>query len=270
MRDAPWMVAVDAEQRAGKTLVRIASEIEPEWLIDLFEERIEEKADVSWDDAKQRVVGGSKMTYDALAIAESPGFDAHDARVADLLFAKATARGARAFAPEGALDRWLARARFAATQDTSIEAPTDEVVSATLREMCSGKTSFAELRDENLLSILEAKTGSYGRIAELAPEKVTLANGRTARIEYEDGKPPWVESYLQDFIGTKTTPKAGRVPLVLHLLAPNKRAVQVTTDLEGFWSRHYPAIRKELMRKYPRHSWPDDTSTPVPLRPPRR
>jgi ATP-dependent helicase HrpB len=88
--------------------------------------------------------------------------------------------------------------------------------------------------------------------------------------EYEAGKPPWVESYLQDFIGTKTTPKAGRVPLVLHLLAPNKRAVQVTTDLEGFWERHYPAIRKELMRKYPRHSWPDDTSTPVPLRPPRR
>lgn len=270
VRDAPWMVAVDAEVRAGKTLVRIASEIEPEWLIDLFEDRIKEMADVSFDDAKSRVVGGSKMVYDALAIAESPGFDANDPRATDLLFAKATARGARAFAPEGALDRWLARARFAATQDPAIVAPTDEVVSATLRELCVGKTSFREIEDGDLLSTLKAKTGTCGRIDELAPEKITLANGRSARIEYEEGKPPWVESYLQDFIGTKTTPKAGRVPLVLHLLAPNKRAVQVTTDLEGFWQRHYPGIRKELMRKYPRHSWPEDTSAPVPLRPPRR
>jgi ATP-dependent helicase HrpB len=270
VRDAPWMVAVDAEVRAGKTLVRIASEIEPEWLIDLFEDRIRETADVSWDDAKQKVVGGSKMVYDALAIAESPGFDAKDSRATDLLFAKASAKGARTFAPQGALDRWLARARFAATQDPNIEAPTDEVVNETLRELCVGKTSFKDIEEGDLLSTLKAKVGSYGRIEELSPEKVTLANGRNARIEYEDGKPPWVESYLQDFIGTKTTPKAGRVPLVLHLLAPNKRAVQVTTDLEGFWQRHYPSIRKELMRKYPRHSWPDDTSAPVPLRTPKK
>jgi ATP-dependent helicase HrpB len=66
------------------------------------------------------------------------------------------------------------------------------------------------------------------------------------------------------------TPRAGRIPLVLHLLAPNKRAVQVTTDLEGFWLRHYPSIRKELMRKYPRHSWPEDTSVPVPVRAPKK
>jgi len=58
---------------------------------------------------------------------------------------------------------------------------------------------------------------------------------------------------------------------VLHLLAPNQRAVQVTTDLEGFWQRHYPSIRKELCRKYPRHPWPEDgrTATPPAPRPPR-
>jgi len=63
----------------------------------------------------------------------------------------------------------------------------------------------------------------------------------------------------------------GRVPVVLHLLAPNQRAVQVTTDLEGFWLRHYPSIRKELCRKYPRHPWPEDgrTATPPAPRPPR-
>jgi ATP-dependent helicase HrpB len=52
----------------------------------------------------------------------------------------------------------------------------------------------------------------------------------------------------------------GRVPVLLELLAPNGRAVQVTTDLAGFWVRHYPSIRRELMRRYPRHSWPEDPS----------
>ncbi len=270
VRDAPWMIAVDAELQRGRTIVRVASEIEPEWLIELFEDRIREGAELAFDEGRGVVTGGSKMTYDALAIAESPGFDANDPAVAELLFERARAKGARAFAPEGALDRWLARVRFAASQDPKIHAPSDEDVLTTLREICAGKKSFRELEDANLLEALRAHVGSYGRIDELAPERITLASTRSTRIEYEEGKPPWVESYLQDFIGTKTSPKAGNVPIVLHLLAPNKRAVQVTTDLTGFWERHYPSIRKELMRKYPRHAWPEDTSTPVPPRLPRR
>jgi ATP-dependent helicase HrpB len=271
VRDAPWLVAVDAERKGGRTIVRVASEIEPEWLIELFEDHIREGAELSFDEAKGVVTGGSKMTYDALAIAETPGFDPDDPAVAELLFQQASrARGARAFAPAGALDRWIARVRFAAAQDAKIAAPSDDDVLAALRELCAGKTSLRELEGADLLEALRARTGSYGRIDELAPERITLANGRSARVEYEAGKPPWVESFLQDFIGTRTSPRAGNVPIVIHLLAPNRRAVQVTTDLPGFWERHYPAIRKELMRKYPRHSWPEDTSSPVPARVPRR
>ena len=67
------------------------------------------------------------------------------------------------------------------------------------------------------------------------------------RIHYERGQAPWIESRLQDFFGMRAAPRilAGRLPLTLHLLAPNQRAVQVTTDLAGFWERHYPAIRKD-------------------------
>ena len=59
----------------------------------------------------------------------------------------------------------------------------------------------------------------------------------------------------------------GKVPLVLHLLAPNQRPVQVSTDLKGFWDRHYAGIRKELMRRYPRHGWPEDPRTAEPPAP---
>lgn len=269
VRDAPWMVAVDAELVRGRTLVRIASGIEPEWLIELFEDRIREVADLSFDDAKGAVVGASKMLYDALAIAESPGFDKNDPKVADLLFDRAKARGARSLVADDALGRWLARARFAATQDKTIRAPADEDVASALRTLCEGKTTLREVQEGDLLGTLQAEIGAFAKIDELAPERVKLASGRTAQIAYEEGKPPWVESYLQDFFGTKTTPHAGRIPIVLHLLAPNKRAVQVTTDLAGFWERHYPAIRKELMRKYPRHAWPEDTSVAIPMKPPR-
>ena len=87
------------------------------------------------------------------------------------------------------------------------------------------------------------------------------------KVNYPAGQPPFIESRLQDFFGLAKGPTVGRgrVPLTLHLLAPNQRAVQVTSDLAGFWERHYPAIRRELCRKYPRHSWPDD---PLTARPP--
>ena len=269
VRDAPWMVAVDAELVRGRTLVRVASGIEPEWLIELFEDRIREIADLSFDDAKGAVIGGSKMLYDALAIAESPGFDKNDPKVADLLFERAKARGARSLVASESLSRWLARARFAASQDKSLRAPSDEDVMHALRALCAGKTTLREVEAGDLLGTLRSEIGGFAKIDELAPERVKLASGRTAEIAYDEGKPPWIESFLQDFFGTKTNPHAGRIPIVLHLLAPNKRAVQVTTDLAGFWERHYPAIRKELMRKYPRHAWPEETAIAVPMKPPR-
>ena len=84
--------------------------------------------------------------------------------------------------------------------------------------------------------------------------------------DYEAGKPPWLESRLQDFFGMKQGPRVcrGKVALTLHLLSPNGRAQQVTSDLAGFWQRHYPAVRKELMRRYPRHPWPEDGATASP------
>jgi ATP-dependent helicase HrpB len=95
-------------------------------------------------------------------------------------------------------------------------------------------------------------------VAEMAPERVTLRGGRAPVVDY--GDPPSIASRLQDFFGMTRTPTVagGRVPLVLHLLAPNGRDVQVTADLAGFWHKHYPAIRKELSRRYPRHRWPED------------
>ena len=86
-------------------------------------------------------------------------------------------------------------------------------------------------------------------------------------MSYEADRPPWVGSYLQDFFGMREGPRAGNAGLVLHLWAPNRRAVQVSDDLAGFWSKHYPTLRRQLMRRYPRHAWPED---PLTAKPPER
>ncbi len=270
VRDAPWMVATSADEQKGRALVRVASAIDPDWLLELFPDAIRELTDTRWDASSESVVASSRLAYDGLALLESPATPAAE-EAARLLAAAALQAGPRSFAPEGALDRWLARARFAKDHGGDIAAPDDRAVEDALRAMCTGRSTFAELREASLLEVLDARLDAHARarLAKLAPERVALGGGRLLRVEYEAGKPPWIASRLQDFFGMREGPKVadGRVPLVLHLLAPNQRAQQVTTDLRGFWEKHYPAVRRELARKYPRHAWPDD---PLRAAPPAR
>jgi ATP-dependent helicase HrpB len=265
VRDAEWMVALDAEERTqgarGGVVVRLASAIEPEWLLELFPDQVVERQDVSWDAQSEKVVARDAMLWDGLVLHASDGAQAGGSQVTRVLAEAALAAGPRAFVAEGALDRWLLRARFAATVDPTLNAPGDEAVRATLVALCDGCSSFKELRAAGLLDTLRASMGrGAAEVDRLAPERVNLALGRGCVVRYEPGKPPAIASRMQDFFGMRDGPRigGGRVPLVLELNAPSGRAQQVTTDLAGFWQRHYPALRKELMRKYPRHAWPVD------------
>jgi ATP-dependent helicase HrpB len=105
---------------------------------------------------------------------------------------------------------------------------------------------------------LEARSGSARLLDEVAPDQIRIKS-RQVRVNYANGRPPWIESRLQDFFGVTETPRIARgaVPVIVHLLAPNRRPVQVTTDLAGFWERLYPQVRRELSRRYPKHAWPE-------------
>jgi ATP-dependent helicase HrpB len=284
VRDAALLVAVDAEERRGdrrpgarapEVRVRIASAVTEEMLLDLFPGALRYEDAIAWNARAERAEASERLVYEDLVLEETRTAGADPEKVSAVLAAEALARGARAFASEGALDRLTARIALAAKHAAGAELapPSEADLAAALRDLCGGRSSFSELRDADLPGALLVRLGPRARAAldRLAPERITLPGGRTSRVEYEAGKPPWIESRLQDFFGTTRGPAIaeGKVPLVLHLLAPNRRAVQVTTDLGGFWERHYPAIRKELMRRYPRHSWPEDprrASPPLPRR----
>ena len=105
---------------------------------------------------------------------------------------------------------------------------------------------------------LIAMSGIRAENPELMKLGLKLPAGRWVQVHYESGKPPWIESRLQDFFGMLETPRINGAPVVVHLLAPNHRPVQVTTDLAGFWKRLYPQLRRELMRRYPKHKWPEN------------
>ena len=249
-----FMVAVDAEDRKDKPLpiIRMTSRIEPEWLIELFPDRVREDSSVIWNRAGERVDAVSALLYDELVIQESRGALPDADAAAELLAEKALEVDLQRFVDVAELDEFLARAEFA-----GFDRPD---VARALRELCKGLRSFSELKSAaaQLLSALEQQMGAR-RLNEIAPSRIRLQGGRQTKVHYESGKPPWVASRLQDFFGMSETPRIGpqRTPLVVHLLAPNKRAVQTTSDLAGFWERLYPQVRRELMRRYPRHSWPE-------------
>jgi ATP-dependent helicase HrpB len=249
-----FMVAVDAEHRKEKPLplIRMTARVEPEWLIDLFPDRVKEESNIIWNHAAERVDAVSRLLYDELIIQESRGAVPDAEGAAELLAQQALQAGIERFVDVDALDEFVGRIEFA-----GFEMPD---VPRALRALCTGQRSFAELKKAaaELVPMLEQQIGAR-RLHEIAPPMIRLQKGRQTKVHYERGKPPWIASRLQDFFGMRDTPRIGpnKTPVVVHLLAPNQRAVQTTTDLAGFWERLYPQVRRELMRRYPKHAWPE-------------
>lgn len=273
VHDDELMVAVDAEEKKGGVVVRLASKVDPEWLLEVAPDELGEVDRLEWNASAKRVERVTRLTYGALTLEETRQPAPPSPEASALLAEQAVAAGPQAFVELERLTNWQCRVETLRTGYPEANFPTPDAafIKDALRALCEGLRSFKELEEASLLDLLQSRlTPQQAQLlAKEAPDKITLPGGRALKIAWEPGKPPWVESRLQDFFGMVKGPMVGRTPLVLHLLAPNHNAVQVTTDLAGFWDRHYPAVRKELMRQYPRHHWPDDPRTALPL-PPRR
>ena len=280
-----WLVAVDAEERtharAGKGArgveVRLGSLIEPEWLLDLFPDRIEEIDRRAFDERTLRVERKSGLYYGALPLEETVAPAPLDEETARLLADAVLARGLDKLPGGDALPPLLQRVAFARRQTPDAfpgDGDGDADLGGLVRAACVGVGSVAALGDPAALVLSALSPAAQQALRTVAPERVTLASGRSVPVHYDAGDTPWIESRLQDFFGTRAVPALGpgRVALTVHLLAPNNRAVQVTRDLEGFWTQHYPALRRQLSRRYPKHAWPEDgaTAKPPPPLPPRR
>lgn len=266
VRSPQFLVAVDIEERSerGLPLVRLASGIQAEWLVDLYPGRVRERSGVEWNRAAERVEKSSALLYDELVIEESRSASPPDEAAAQLLAERAIEAGLSRFADPEEIEQFLARVAFAA-EHSSLPQLTEADVRAALVSLCAGLRSFAELDDDaragGLIRALQQRLPPDGPrlVNEYAPARLRLPSGRFVRVRYARGQTPWIAARLQEFFGLTETPRlaGGQVPVVVHLLAPNNRPVQMTTDLAGFWQRLYPQVRRELSRRYPRHAWPE-------------
>ncbi|MBN2360375.1 MAG: ATP-dependent helicase HrpB, partial [Deltaproteobacteria bacterium] len=268
VQNSEWLVAADAGERRHGThsavVVHLASAIEPDWLIDLFPERVEEQEEVLLDEARGRVSVLSRLRFGQLALAESERSARGHGGAARLLAEHTLKRGLGAICDPKKLDELRERVRLAAQLDPAAGlTPIDDAeLRATVEQLALECATLDELRRQDLLAALIARRGprARARLDALCPLHIELPGRKRTPVHYPEGAPPFVASFIQDFFGLGATPAiaGGRLALQVQLLAPSRRPVQVTQDLPGFWSRHYATVRQELCRRYPRHRWPED------------
>jgi ATP-dependent helicase HrpB len=279
VKEAEWLVAVDGEEqrKTGQSAlgtVFSASAIEKDWLLELFPDRMREEVSMTFHAEAERVDVWERWVFGpaALVLEESRG-NGNAPEVARVLARAAWERGAATFAPPDQLAHFIGRVAFAAASHPEAGLPVlsgaddDAAIQRGLLRLAEGRRSFAEMREQSLVDVLlaELPPSQQALLARVAPSSIPLG-ARRAVIAYEAGKPPSIAVRLADLFGLSDGPRIddGRTALTLHLLAPNGRAVQVTSDLRGFWERTYPSVRRELSRRYPRHPWPEDPRLPLP------
>ncbi|MDH5252745.1 MAG: ATP-dependent helicase HrpB [Nitrospira sp.] len=268
---------VIAELDGGQQWARIdlAAPVSGTELANLYKEDIVETESVAWDEKTQSARATRQRRLGSLVLSQQT-----ISKPDPSLIATALVRGVRHaglavlnWTPE--LQQWRARVRL-------------------LRRADGGESRWPDLSDEALLQTIDQWLGPYldgittldrvtrmdlstplralltweqqQHLDRLAPTHLTVPSGSHVRLDYESSEMPVLAVRLQEMFGCQDTPRvaSGKIPVMLHLLSPAKRPVQVTQDLAGFWRNTYRDVRKELRGRYPKHHWPDDPLTAPP------
>lgn len=251
----------------SKLVVTQASEIKAEWLEEYFPAQISRQTQLLTDTAGERVLQQTARAYADVPL-ESPKESRPDPGAAHpQLLALALERWPQILAAQPEAQGWLDRLEFLREQMPQESWPemTQEKITELLSQLTWGETRLSEVRAKTLLDYLPLLLNEKQKtlLQREAPSHLTVPSGSRLSIQYPKARAPYLEVRIQEIFGWPSSPSlaAGRVQLVLHLLGPNFRPVQVTSDLHSFWQNGYKEVRKELRARYPKHSWPDDPLT---------
>jgi len=268
VRDEPFFLALDVDDSASEVRVRLASAVERGWLDD-GGGNLAVREEILFAPARRQVEARRHTLWLDLVIDETPVGITDLDRAAAVLAAAARREPGRWLPPaNSAAGSLLARARWLAGAMPDLGLPPLDMgsIGDLFEEVCRGLRGLDEIPAADWWPPLVARLGP-GRLAEidsLAPARLAVG-GRSVPLAYEPdphspARPPVLAVRIQDLFGVRETPRVagGRVRVLVHLLGPNNRPQQVTDDLESFWATTYPAIRRELRRRYPKHAWPED------------
>jgi ATP-dependent helicase HrpB len=265
VQDDEFFVCVDVQDAGAEALVRIASAVERAWLPEEF---LREETCVEFDLDQERLTARRRVLWQDLVLEESPASLPKDDATAAVLARHAAERLDRSFPwDEGEAAGLVHRVRCLQSWAPELNLPhlDDAALRELLLPLCFGRRSLDEVRRAPWLASLQAlfTWEQLQTVEREAPARLALPKGRQAALEYQPGKPPVLAARVQELFGWKETPRIarGRVPVLLHILAPNYRVQQVTDDLASFWRNTYPQVRKDLRGRYPKHAWPEDPHT---------
>ncbi len=262
VREAELFLCIDLDAGASEASVRQAAGIAPEWLP---LEHLRQSDDRFMHPTQGSVVARRRTYWMDLIIEETPIATPLDEATARMLANAAVQQWHKVLPTDDKhLNSWLARVRWLAEAmpDSGLPSLAPQDLQESLQQWCYGMRSLDELRQLPWRSLLEGLLNANHRrlLQQSAPENFTLPSGRNVLLQYELGKPPILAARIQEFFSLAETPRiaGGRVPLLLHLLAPNMRCQQITDDLASFWKNTYSVVRKELRARYPKHAWPEN------------
>lgn len=268
VRDATCLLAhtVFGTSRDGDAVVRSASAFDVDWLAEVFPGSVRKERTLSFDETLERVVARVVTRFWGLPLGEiQASVTTEDAEAAAELLANAVARRIQ---QGGLLADLQSRVVFLNAHCPELTFPLPEQSHDLWVNLCWGRKSLRDLPDLEQ-AYLGTLTATQRRALEQeAPLRLQVPSGSSIVLTYRGAEPPVLAVRMQEVFGWRETPRValGRVPVLLHLLAPNYRPAQVTNDLMSFWSQTYPQIRKELRARYPKHAWPEDPHTAPAIR----
>jgi ATP-dependent helicase HrpB len=272
--DAEFFLCIDVDAGQKESLVRQASAIERDWLP---AEQVTSAVEIAFDAETERVAAKRRVRFVDLLIEETDA-PLSDSEETARVLATAAAEHLERVIPAEDSPAGLYRTRVRCLGEWMPELQLPSLDDADMRELltwlCHTCRSFAELRKADWLQAFQGCLNHTQRqaVEREAPERLQVPSGSRIALRYELGRPPILAVRIQELFGWTQTPRiaGGRVPVLLHLLAPNYRPQQVTDDLASFWTNTYPQVRKELRARYPKHAWPEDPWTAAAESRPRR
>lgn len=264
-----WLVAADLQDDTTDAKIRLAAPLTREELDDHFGSEYESKALLSWDKRTESVQAINRFCFGAISIRDGGQPNPDPKALREALYDGIRQKGIGQLPWSSASRALQARVTFLHRTLPEQGWPdfSDEALLADLESWlgssCEGVTRWAHVQNlrltDILLNRLDACNCSRRLLDELAPTHIQVPSGSNIPIRY-DAAEPHVEVRIQEVFGMMKTPKVagGRIPIVMHLLSPAQRPVQVTKDLESFWSTGYAFVRKDLRGRYPKHYWPEN------------
>jgi ATP-dependent helicase HrpB len=276
----PWLVATELRMELRDGRILRGAPVDEARLRRDFPGRFTDEAVVRWDPAQRALVARRESRFDAIVLEARPGGRIDPQAAARALTDALPELGVAALPWSPALEQWRARVRCVRAWRPEAGLPdlSDDALLRTrdtwLLPAFAGRTRWDALDAGALSNALHGLLDWPARelVDRLAPARIDVPSGQARAIDYgwdEDaGTPrePVLAVKLQELFGLAETPRIceGRAPLVLHLLSPAGRPLQVTRDLRGFWDRTWPEVRKEMKGRYPKHPWPEDPWTARP------